>query len=206
MADSLDRRLDRRAPLAIGFVIVLAVLLLLTRCGTSDSTKVGAVANSAGPAEPAPAAVTLDNGADDSEPADQPPVEPATGDGSLTVDDEPLLPLAQAEGVGPNGDLTALSGKEAVAWDALVLTVPADEGFWLGTSSTDRVWVQLTGLPPESPYVVLPGDTVSFTARITPNGPEFARRVGVTQAEGAATLTAQRQHLAVPKRALNLNP
>jgi hypothetical protein len=120
------------------------------------------------------------------------------------VDGEPLLPLRTADGVGPDGDLTLLTGKLAVARGARVLSVPADEGFWIGTGRSNRVWVQLTGPPPESPYHVRRGDLVSFSARITPNGSRFARTVGVNRAEGAATLTAQRQHLSLPKRTLRL--
>jgi hypothetical protein len=122
----------------------------------------------------------------------------------LTVNGNSLLPLAIANGVDPDGDLSRLSGKRAVARDVRVLTVPADEGFWVGLDRTDRVWVQLTGPPPESPYTVRPGDSASFTARITPNRKGFARAVGVDRAEGAATLTAQRQHLEVAKRTLRL--
>ena len=45
-----------------------------------------------------------------------------------------------------------------------VLSVPADEGFWIGTSQNDRVWVQIVGKG-ESPYQVQAGDKVDFTAR-----------------------------------------
>jgi hypothetical protein len=210
MADS-----DRRGTWAIIIVVLLLLFLLLSRCsGSNGSSRVGAVPNSAGPAEPAPAATAPanqgndnDDSNDDDDNDDDDAVDEgaqAAGFGTLTVDGKPLLPLRDADGVGRNGNLSGLSGKRAVANSARVLTVPADEGFWLGTSNTDRVWVQLTGLPPESPYTVLPGDTVSFTGRISPNGRDFARAVGVTRAEGAAKLTAQRQHVNVAKRGLSL--
>lgn len=192
---------DRRGTWAIAIVLLLVVFLLLSRCtGSNGSTRVGAVPNNQGPAEPAPVTATR---------------VPATGvaDGSdasdddasvLTVGGRSVFPLSAADGVGTGGDLTLLAGKQAVARDARVLTVPADEGFWIGTGPANRVFVQLTGLPPESPYKVHAGDRVSFEARITPNGTGFAREVGVTAAEGARTLTAQHQHLNVPKRALSL--
>jgi hypothetical protein len=193
---------NRRGAWAIMLVVLLVLFLLLSRCSTgSGTTRVGAVPNSAGPAEPAPeSTATQPPGRDpDPEPGSDP------GNQTLTVDGRPLLPLRSADGVGPGGDLTPLAGKRATARGVRVLSVPADEGFWIGTGRSDRVWVQLTGPPPESPYQVRPGDRVSFIARITPNGRHFARSVGVTQAEGAGTLTAARQHLSVPKRSLTLD-
>jgi hypothetical protein len=178
---------DRRGSWAIGIIVLLAVFVLLSRClGDNSTATVGAVQNSAGPAEP------LEAG--------------ENAPGVLTVDGEPLLPLSRADGVGPDGDLSALSGKQAVARNAMVLRVPTEEGFWLGIGPDDRVWVQLTGPPPESSDDPEPGDTVSFTARITPNAPGFAHTVGLTKAEDVSTLNSQRQHLDVPKRGLVLNP
>ncbi|HST80783.1 MAG TPA: hypothetical protein VLL08_03455 [Kineosporiaceae bacterium] len=194
---------NRRGAWAILLVVLLVLLLLLSRCsGSSGTTRVGAVPNSAGPAEPAPESTTTRSNEPDSDPGVG--SEPDSGNQTLTVDGRPLLPLPAADGVGPNGDLTLLTGKQATARGVRVLTVPADEGFWIGTGRSNRVWVQLTGPPPESPYQVRPGDRVSFSARITPNGRNFARRVGVTRAEGAGTLAAQGQHISVPKQALTL--
>jgi hypothetical protein len=191
---------DRRGTWAILIVLLLVLFLLLSRCtGSNGSSRVGAVPNSAGPAEPAPASTSTANSGEVQVPDDEDDNEPVPGDGTLTVQGEPILPLSEA---GEN--LSRYSGKRAVARQALVLSVPADEGFWVGTGGSDRVWVQLTGRPPESPYVVSAGDRVSFTARVTPNRKGFAQQVGVTRAEGAGTLTAQRQHLNVPKRGLDL--
>jgi hypothetical protein len=201
MADTTDRR----TTWAIIIVVLLVLFLLLSRCtGSNGSSKVGAVPNSAGPAEPAPGPTgpvvaggdTSDDDASDDDSADD--VDQGAQDaagGTVTVDGEPLR----------SRDLDQLTGKRAVATGARVLTVPADEGFWLSTGGSDRVWVQLTGRPPESPYTVLPGDWVSFTGRITPNGAGFARRVGVTRAEGATALAADREHVSVDKRELSLS-
>ena len=196
MADSLDRR----TTWAIIIVVLLVLFLALSRCsGSNGSTKVGAVPNSAGPAEPAPAPTEPADPSDDSDTSDDSdPSNDSSDDdisGTVTVDGEPLR----------SRDLPGLTGRRAVARGARVLTVPADEGFWLSTGGSDRVWVQLTGRPPESPYTVRPGDRVSFTGRIAPNGRGFARRVGVTRAEGAAALTADREHLNVTKRGLSLS-
>jgi hypothetical protein len=195
---------DRRTAWATLILVLLVLFLLLSRCsGSNGSTRVGAVQNSAGPAEPAPAPTEPvvvpddeDEGAgaadgDGESGADQGTTPEA---GTVTVDGQRLR----------SRDLDQFSGRSAVARRARVLTVPADEGFWLSTGGSDRVWVQLTGLPPESPYQVRPGDLVSFNGRITANGNGFARRVGVSRAEGAAALTADRQHLNVTKRRLRL--
>jgi hypothetical protein len=195
---------DRRGTWALLIVLLLVLFLLLSRCsGTSGSSRVGAVPNGGGPAEPPPARASPANTgkakAPDEDDADDRNRDAPAGDGTLTVEGEPVLPLSKA---GEN--LSRYSGKRAVARRALVLSVPADEGFWIGTGRSNRVWVQLIGLPPESTYDVRPGDRVSFTARVRPNHPGFARDVGVTRAEGARVLTAQRQHLNVRKSGLNL--
>lgn len=228
----MDR--ERRGTFVIGVALLVAAFLLLTRCGgDGGTTKVGAVPNDQGAAQRAPVTATAvtpdrDDDADDADdtdratrstptrspartrapaPTDPVPADPApavAGPGSLSVDGEPLLPLSAADRVGRDGDLSLLSGGRAVARGVQVLSVPADEGFWVGTGPRNRVWVQLVGPPPESPYTVLPGDTTSFSAVVTPNGSGFARRVGVTAAEGATTLIGQRQHLQVSKRDLTL--
>ena len=83
--------------------------------------------------------------------------------------------------------------------------MPADEGFWVGSSDTDRVWVQLTGEAGESSYKVKRGDRVSFTGKVMSNSAGFAERAGVTDAEGQKLLNAQGQHIDVPKSALQLS-
>jgi hypothetical protein len=78
----------------------------------------------------------------------------------------------------------------------LVQSVPADEGFWVGTSETDRVWVQLSGTD-ESGYVVQQGDRVDFTGQVAAHDPGFATQVGVDAAEGADQLGQQAAHIEV---------
>ncbi|TQS41379.1 hypothetical protein FL583_30220 [Cryptosporangium phraense] len=85
-----------------------------------------------------------------------------------------------------------------------VQSVPADEGFWIGTSETDRIWVQLTGQG-ESPFKVTAGQTVSFTGTVVANGAGFPAKVGVTAAEGADQLTAQQEHVKVERSALRIS-
>jgi hypothetical protein len=82
-----------------------------------------------------------------------------------------------------------------------VQSVPADEGFWVGSSDADRMWVQLDGKD-ESGYVVKPGDKVSFTGTVKAHDAGFAPGVGVDPAEGADQLATQAAHVAVPKGVL----
>ena len=85
-----------------------------------------------------------------------------------------------------------------------VQSVPADEGFWVGTSVKDRLWVQLTGAAGESAYQVKVGDRVDFTGTTSDTPPEFAKQVGVSADEGAAQLTTQGRHLVVNKADVRL--
>jgi hypothetical protein len=117
----------------------------------------------------------------------------------LTANGTPLLPLDTV--AGPDGSLTGLVGQPAAGSGVTVVSVPADEGFWVGSSETDRVWVQLTGTG-ESGYVVQPGDRVEFTGSVVPHDPGYAEQIGVDPAEGAEQLTAHGAHLEVPKAEL----
>jgi RNA polymerase sigma factor (sigma-70 family) len=83
--------------------------------------------------------------------------------------------------------------------------VYADEGFWAGTSDGDQLWVQLIGRG-ESPFQVRSGRRASFTGRLVPNPPGFARRVGMLPAEGAVLADRQGYHIEVAYADLTLDP
>ena len=83
--------------------------------------------------------------------------------------------------------------------------VYADEGFWAGTGDGDQLWVQLVGRG-ESPFEVRSGRRASFTGRLVPNPPGFARRVGVLPAEGATLVDRQGYHIEVAYADLTLEP
>jgi hypothetical protein len=91
-------------------------------------------------------------------------------------------------------------GEPVSMYQAQVLMVPADEGFWV-TGDHGRMWVQIETAT-ESPYTVRSGDLVSFTGRVVANDTAFAGRVGVTTAEGGNDLGAQRAHIEIPVDAL----
>jgi hypothetical protein len=85
-----------------------------------------------------------------------------------------------------------------------VRSVPADEGFWVGSRAADRVWVQLTVAPAESPYQVRPGQLVDLSGPMTAHDSGFAGQVGVGAAEGADQLSRQAAHVAVQKADLRI--
>ena len=170
-------------------LLALALLLLgLSQCGNSDD-----------PASTAPGTPGAANTAASGPSAAGVPGAGAAGQGALTADGTSLLPVAQV--AGPNGELTSQAGKTATAEGVLVQSVPADEGFWAGTSETDRVWVQLSGTG-ESGYVVQQGDRVDFTGQVAAHDPGFAAQTGVEPTEGADQLNQQGAHIEVAKSEL----
>jgi RNA polymerase sigma factor (sigma-70 family) len=129
------------------------------------------------------------------EPPPERPSAPTTtvipaGDRTLTSEGRAILPLT---GRPP---LSRYAGDPVRAQGVRVQQVVADEGFWVGTSQRDRVWVQLTGLR-ESSFHVRPGDRVSFTGQMVEHRPGFARRAGMTAREGARLLDQQGHHVEV---------
>ena len=124
------------------------------------------------------------------------------GSGRLVAGDVSLLPLSEAADAG--GSLARYSGQQVRADAVLVESVPADEGFWVGTSATDRVWVQLA-VSAESPIRVETGDAVSFVGILRPLPATFAEDVGLTREEGAQQLADQGQYVAVDAAAVQLS-
>lgn len=122
--------------------------------------------------------------------------------GRLVAGDVSLLPLSAA--ADPSGSLAPYSGQQVRADAVLVESVPADEGFWVGTSATDRVWVQLA-VSAESPFRVETGDAVSLVGILRPLPTTFAEDVGLTREEGAQQLADQGQYVAVHAAAVQLS-
>ena len=210
-------RSNKKRLLVLGAVLLaalIALLLLLSQCGGGDDDPAetsGAAASStpsttarssgsssgssssAGSSTPS-ASGTAGAGAPAGSGA---PSSIVAADGSAVLD--PAAPADPTEALG------RLSGQAVTGSAVQVLSVPADEGFWVGTSDTQRVWVQLTGTAGESPYQVRQGDRVDFTGTVVAHDPGFAATVGVDDAEGAAQLTAQAQHIEVDRAALALS-
>lgn len=187
----------------LALVLLAALLLLLSRCGNDDDTAASsatsssATSSSATSASDAPSsssapATTSPSSSATTAPAPSASV-PAGGAALAAASGTALLPLDAAVA---DGGLAASSGQDITATGITVESVPADEGFWVGDSASDRVWVQLE-VNTESPFQVTAGQQVSFTGPLTPHDASFAETVGVTEEEGAAQLTAQAQHIEI---------
>jgi hypothetical protein len=180
-------------PLLVALAVLAALIFLVSRLGADDDpaptagTPTGAA--SALPAAP-PAAASG---------AAQPDAGQAGSPGTVTAAGENLLSDPTAAGLGGH------SGEQALGRAARVESVPADEGFWVGTSEKNRVWVQLTGVRGESDYKVKEGDSVDFTGTVTRADEGFAAKAGVTPAEGAGQLTDQGIYLLVQSSTVKLS-
>ena len=94
-------------------------------------------------------------------------------------------------------ELRGVLGRSVVADGAEVESVPADEGFWVRDHS-ERAWVQLMTAG-ESPFVVRPGQRVSFTGLVVAHGPDFAIPAEFPAADARALIDAG-AHVEVPVR------
>ena len=204
----------RRRALLVGALLLaalVALLLLLSQCTGDDPEAVsdpaaqtsqgagGSTSASAGPSSSGPS--SSGSAAPSSSAA---PSGGAAGGGQVVTADGRSV-LALAAGTDAAAALGGLTGQPVSATGARVLSVPADEGFWLGTSETERVWVQLTGEAGESPYQVQEGDLVDFEGTVEAHDAAFTEQAGVDDAEGAQQLADQAVHLTVAKSAVRLS-
>ena len=100
--------------------------------------------------------------------------------------------------VAASGGLAGLAG-QAVTGTGVVESVVSDEGFWVGTSAQDRVFVFLTEQARqssgESGFQVKAGQTVSITGAVEPLAQEPAVATGVEESEGRAQLDQQAHYV-----------
>ena len=179
-------------PLLIGVVVVIALVLLLTRCGgeDDDASTPGDSTAATTPAAVPSATVTSATSATSFS---------ATAAGTVTAGNTDLMINSTAAGLKPH------DGQQATANAVEVQSVPADEGFWIGSSETDRLWIQLTDTGGESDYQVKAGDQVGFTGTVTKAADGYAATTGLTAAEGADQLTKQGYYLSVPASGVKLS-
>jgi hypothetical protein len=202
-----ERGGGRRRALLIGALLVaglVALLLLLSQCGGNDpgpGSDPAAQTSSAAGETSAGSAAPSSSGAAGSSAA---PSGGSGADGQVVTADGRSV-LAPAAGADAAAALGGLAGQPVTATGVRVLSVPADEGFWFGTSETERVWVQLTGEAGESPYQVQEGDLVDLEGTLVEHDAAFAEQVGVDAAEGAQQLTDQAAHLEVAKSSVRLS-
>ena len=197
--------------LLMGLLGLAALLLLLSQLGGNDARETTGLASpsstatandtASAPSQTATTTATA-TGSTSATATDAAAAGGAAGGGALTADGTALLPLASA--AAADGSLVKYQDTAADGKSVRVESVPADEGFWVGTSETDRVYVQLTGTS-ESGFTVKPGDIVTFTGQVAANAADFPAKAGVDAAEGADMLTTQAVHIEVPRNKLTLD-
>ncbi len=110
--------------------------------------------------------------------------------------------------VGDAAHLAPLKGSGFDADRVLVVAVPADEGFWIGTAGADhargdQVWVQLTG-GGESPVTVRAGQVLDFTGVVVANAPGFVDHLQISDEQGRSALSSAGYHLEAKATALRV--
>lgn len=105
----------------------------------------------------------------------------------LTVGKQLLLPLSREV------SLARFTGATVVGRGVPVESVVADEGFWVGISPMDRVFVRLI-VGGESPPRIRAGQRLSFSGTMRRN-PLQLESLGVSDAEGASLLRQQGHHI-----------
>lgn len=177
-------------PLLLGLALLIALLLLLSQCGgdddpaTSSPTPTAAAPSTAGAAATgAPSGSALAG-----QPAGSGTTQPQ---GTVVADGDTVLSADSAAAMSDHKDA------QAVGHAVKVQSVPADEGFWVGSSTENRLWVQLTNTGGESDYRVKQGDSIDFTGTVKTAAADFAAAAGVTADEGADQLTRQGHYIAV---------
>ena len=129
---------------------------------------------------------------------------------ALSVRDEPSRPVLFVPGDPPialsgSEPLAPHAGREVRAEGATVESVPTQEGFWVGSSRSDRVWVDLDGGGAIS-QPVTPGQRVSFVGRLVANHAELPAQLGLTAPADVAQLEAQGFHISITEETLRLGP
>lgn len=201
-AVSVRGRPVRRAPLgwlpwaALGLAALLALVTLLFVMNVADQSDDPGVDVTDDPT--AQSSGTDAVGASASAPAPA-PAGSAAGAGTVTAAGRALLPL-------PGDGLAPSAGQTAEGRGVRVESVVADEGFWVGSSTSDRIFVFLTDSAKaargESPFQVKAGQAIDFTGVVRPV-PSDVGTLGVTANEGADQLRQQGHYLELSRVALS---
>ena len=143
----------------LAVLAVLALLLLLLNGGDDEeSASSGAATTATQPNDSASAA--------------------STDGGSLTAEGASLLPVA-ADG------LSTYVGRQAEGQQVRIQAVVEDEGFFVGTSDTDRVYVEYGGDVGENEQQFVPevGDVVNLTGPVRPAPEDPAQTLNLDRAD-----------------------
>lgn len=110
------------------------------------------------------------------------------GSATLTAGGQAILPL-------PAGGLAPLATSAVSGTAVPVESVVSDEGFWVGASASERVFVVLTpearGGAGESPFQVQAGQQLNLAGTLVPLPAAGAGALGVEADEGADQLASQ---------------
>jgi hypothetical protein len=117
----------------------------------------------------------------------------ATGSSPVVSEGSALLP--------PPANMSSFDGKVATATAVNVESVVSDEGFWIGSSPEERLFVRLATAG-ESPFQVVAGQTVTFSATVSPVPADGLGQWGVDAGEGAEQLIDQGYFLNVDDASL----
>ena len=114
------------------------------------------------------------------------PAPVKAGNGTITAAGATLLPLTLT--AHPGTALSRYDGKTVTANSVVVQSSPAANGFWIGPSKAERIWVQLLQPGRVHPHPVRKGDHVSFTGAIMIVGivTEDSSGGGLTIVQGSA--------------------
>ena len=124
----------------------------------------------------------------------------------LSVSDRPSRPALFVVADPPielSGDrpLAPYVGREVRADEATVQSVPTNEGFWVGSSLPDRIWVDLDDGGPISKPVTA-GQRVSFVGRLIPNHAQLPAQLGLEAPADVAQLEGQGFHISITEETL----
>jgi hypothetical protein len=106
-----------------------------------------------------------------------------------------LLPVPAARQLRP------LIGQQVIAHDVPVQSVVSHPGFWVGTSSSERLYVHIAD-PEHVSHPMRRGHRLRFSGRLVANALAFAKIDGVPPAEGSPLLTVEGAHIEVSAAAL----
>lgn len=124
-------------------------------------------------------------------PAPPPPKPPPRVATDLTTEKGANLRLLP-HGLG----LKRYAGRAVEGQGVRVVSVPADEGFWIAVGNGERIWVQRRAAG-ESHASVRAGDRVTFHGRVVANDAGFMKAVGVSGPEGSAQLRREGYHVVI---------
>ena len=150
----------------LGLAVVIALIALLSGAGGGDG---------GGAASTQPTAPTVER--------------PTPTAGTLSADGEELLPV-------PDGGASDFAGRGAEGTGVEVVEVNRGEGFWVGTSQEERVYVEYGGDVGETEqgsesFEPRVGDKVNLKGEVRPAPEEPGQTLNITDAEDARLLTQQ---------------